>query len=346
MKLFHNFPEKILFAANTFLSSVLNVFGKKNLQPKEILVVKIDEIGDMVVATPVFRLLKQKYPDAKLSLLCKPMCKPLMEHNPFVDIVFTSQNEWKKRYDVVIELRGTWKTWLKSIIYTPKYRLDRGSVRFRNKLIQGNLSDHQTNFLIVKPLVGEIPIPQPELYSAPSDKEFVEQIIQQHGLKSFGVFHATANKRLKEWSQDRFAQLADNLVKDFGLQIVFIGAPNESERIELVIKKMQHPAFNLAGKFTLTQLLEFFKQAALYLGNDSGPMHIANVADIPLVGLFGPGPAHVFYPIGVKARVLHHVLPCNPCNQIDCIQPNDFCMDRIKVEDVMGELRELKFKNA
>jgi len=341
MKIFHNFPEKILFAANALLSSVLNISGKKNLNPSEILVVKIDEIGDMVVATPVFRLLKQKFPDAKITLLCKPMCKPLMEHNPFVDVIITSQNDWKRKFDIVVELRGTWKTWLKSIVYTPKYRLDRGSVRFKNKLTQGNLNDRETNYLIVKPLVGEMSIPKAELYPAPEDKEFVKGFIEEIALSSFAVFHATANKPLKEWSQDRFAQLAVDVSEKYELQIVFIGAPNESERIESLRQKMHKPAINLAGKFTLTQLLVFFEYAALYIGNDSGPMHIANVAGVPLVGLFGPGPANVFYPIGEKVRILHHVLPCNPCDQIHCVRPNDSCMDMIKVEDVKKQVSEL-----
>ncbi|MCO6495500.1 MAG: glycosyltransferase family 9 protein [Bacteroidetes bacterium] len=332
MRLLHNLPEKMLFAANAFLSACINLFGNKSLQPSEILVVKIDEIGDMISATPVFKLLREKYPNAKINLLCKPICKTFMQFNPNVDFIFCSVSDWKKRYELVIELRGTRATLLKSLQYLPSYRLDRGTVRFNYRPASGNLSDRETNFLVIKPLLGESEMPLPELFSSPSDKDFIDNFLTQNNLQHFAILHAASNLPVKEWAHERFARLADILIEQYGFQIVLIGAKSESERIASLIKLMKHKAMNLAGAFSLTQLFEFCKRASLYVGNDSGPMHIANVAGTPLVGLFGPVPYGVFYPFGQKARVIHH---------ISNTKSGESSMETISVEEVLAEIKLL-----
>ncbi|MCK9480663.1 MAG: glycosyltransferase family 9 protein [Bacteroidia bacterium] len=305
MRLFHNVPEKMLFAANALLSAWINFFGKKPLKANEILVVKIDEIGDMVSATPVFKLLKERFPHSQITLLCKPVCKTFMQYNPHVNTIICSEKEWQKKFDLVVELRGTRRTLLKSFRYMPSYRLDRGTVRFKYRSKSGNLSDRETNFLVVKPLIGDVKLPLPDFFSSPQDKVFVEDFVNNKHLQQFAIIHATSNQAIKEWSHQRFAELADWFIEKYGFKVVFIGAQTEFTRTEALIQQMKNSADNFAGTFTLSQLYEFCKKAAIYVGNDSGPMHIANVAGTPLVGLFGPVPRGVFYPFGNKAIVIH-----------------------------------------
>lgn len=332
MRLLHNLPEKILFASNALLSACVNMLGKRPVNPNEILVVKIDEIGDMVSATPVFKLLKNKFPNAKISLLCKPICKTFMQYNPHVDEILTSEKEWQRRFDLVVELRGTKKTLLKSIRWWPSFRLDRGTVRFRHRPESGTQSDRETNFLIVKSILGEVEMPLPEFFTAPEDKGFIENFIQEKNLQKFAIIHATSNLPIKEWAKERFAHLADIIIERYGFNIVFIGAQSESERIQALINMMQNMAENFAGLFTLTQLFEFCKKASLYVGNDSGPLHIANVAGTPLVGLYGPVPRGVFYPFGNKAKVIHPDY---------LYKSGEIPMSTISVDDVLAEIKNL-----
>lgn len=340
--LLHNWKEKILFACNA-VSTYL--FFKKihpQIKPNHILVVKIDEIGDMVCASPVFESLKKKFPHAEITLLCKPASQHLIMHSPYIDKVITSLSAWNKRYDLHIELRGTWQTLLRGFRYKPTFRLDRGTVRFRNKKKGGFLTDRQTNEAIIRPLMGpDFVFPQPSLFASESDVFFVEKWIEKHTCKPIAVFHATANKSLKEWPAERFLTLAKELYDTYGLIPVFIGGKEEFSRVESLVSALTIPSFNVAGVFSLTQLYCFFKHARVYVGNDSGPMHIASVAGLPLVGLFGPGPAAVFYPEGPHVRILHHVLPCNPCDQIHCVRPSDTCMQQISVADVNSQIKSL-----
>jgi ADP-heptose:LPS heptosyltransferase len=340
-KLFHNFPEKILFFANYLLTAWVNLIGKKPVTPESILVVKWDEIGDMVTSLHVFSMLKKAYPQTEIEVLCKPVCKQLISNDPHISRIITNEKDWKKKYDIVVELRGTWGTLFKSLKYIPKYRVDRGTVRFKNKLSGEQVKDITTNTEIVRPLIGEVKEEMPRIFSSENDRKKVSGFLSEKQLNRFALFHATANKPLKEWSSDKFAALAEKLFAEYGLTSVFIGGPEEKERIEQIMSKLSHTALNIAGVFSLTELYELCKEAAIYVGNDSGPMHIANAAGTPLIGLFGPGPPHIFYPHGTQSRVVHHVLSCNPCDQIHCVRPEDPCIEMIQVKDVMKEVKEL-----
>ena len=105
--------------------------GIPKLPIKSILVVKWDEIGDMAAAVHVFGTLKSAYPEAELHVLCKPFVSTLIAGDPAIDKVFTNIADWQQRYDVVVELRGTWQTLWKSLSRRtmPKYRVDRGWVQ-------------------------------------------------------------------------------------------------------------------------------------------------------------------------------------------------------------------------
>jgi ADP-heptose:LPS heptosyltransferase len=83
------------------------------------------------------------------------------------------------------------------------------------------------------------------------------------------------------------------------------------------------------------------QKARVFVGNESGPMHIAAASQIPTIGLFGPGEPPIFAPHGKKATYIHHKLECNPCDQIHCIYPENPCINRISVAEVKEKIVEL-----
>jgi ADP-heptose:LPS heptosyltransferase len=338
----HNWKEKVLFACNATFTALFSKKVDDSIQAREILVVKLDEIGDMVSATPVFESLRLRFPNAKISLLCKPAAASLMAHCPHVDHIFTSAHLWNKRYDLQIELRGNWITFFKAFSYPARYRLDRGTVRLRNKKKGGFLTDNATNEAIIRPLLpASFVYPRPSLFYTLEDERVVKQWLDTHPCEPFAIIHATANKPLKEWPAARFVALAQKVYFQYGLTPIFIGGKEEKQRIDAILDALAIPSYTTAGVFSLSQLFVFCKQAKIYVGNDSGPMHIAAVAGIPLIGLFGPGPAKVFYPEGEKVKIIHKVLPCNPCNQVHCVTPHHTCMQQISVEEVAHALEGL-----
>jgi ADP-heptose:LPS heptosyltransferase len=334
---------------------------------KSILVVKWDEIGDMAAAVHVFGTLKSAYPDAKLTVLCKPFVASLIAGDPAVDAVITDIEDWRERFDVVVELRGTWKTLWKSLALRtmPKYRVDRGWVRF----LQRGDQPHEvvTNERIIRPLLCEgYPIAKRVLY--PSAAEIAAAQVwsdwalsggggaqvdpsfnQSEGKETdsaefigYAILHTGARRELRRWPLDRFVALSKWLLQEKKLMPIWVGTSDEEQQLDEAF------ALGAAGKkwvapegSSLLSFYAFIASSKLYIGNESGPLQLADIAQIPLVAIYGPGVPNVFYPRSARSRVLHEVLDCNPCDQIHCVRPSDRCIDRIGLAAVQLAVNEV-----
>jgi ADP-heptose:LPS heptosyltransferase len=389
--------EKHLYFCNILVSRWVNALGspgarlKPELNIKSILVVKWDEIGDMAAAVHVFGTLKSAYPEAKLTVLCKHFVASLIAGDPAVDAVITDIEDWRERYDVVVELRGTWKTLWKSLALRtmPKYRVDRGWVRF----LQRGDQPHEvvTNERIIRPLLGEgQPIAKRALYPSaeeiaqaqvwsdwalsgvgmaeansannlsgglqldssfnPSEGEKLDASFNQSpGEKTdsaefigYAILHTGARRELRRWPLERFVALSKWLLKEKKLVPIWVGTSDEERQLDEAF------ALGAAGKkwvapegSSLLSFYAFIASSKLYVGNESGPLQLADIAEIPLVAIYGPGVPNVFYPMSARSRVLHEVLDCNPCDQIHCVRPSDRCIDRIGLAAVQLAVNEV-----
>jgi ADP-heptose:LPS heptosyltransferase len=293
----------------------------------------------------------------------------LIAGDPAVDAVITDIEDWQERHDLVVELRGTWKTLWKSLALPtmPKYRVDRGWVRF---LQRGN-QPHEvvTNERIIRPLLGEgQPIAKRALY--PSAEEIAAAQVwsdwalsgggsaqvdpsfnQSEGKETdsaefagYAILHTGARRELRRWPLDRFVALSKWLLQEKKLVPIWVGTSDEEQQLYEAF------VFGAAGKkwvapegSSLLSFHAFIASSKLYVGNESGPLQLADIAEIPLVAIYGPGVPNVFYPRSARSQVLHEVLGCNPCEQIHCVSPSDRCIDRIglaavkfAVNDVLG----------
>ena len=91
----------------------------------------------------------------------------------------------------------------------------------------------------------------------------------------------------------------------------------------------------------LLSFYAFIATSKLYIGNESGPLQLADIAEVPLVAIYGRGVPVVFYPQSACSRVLHKVLDCNRCDQIHCIRPSDRCIERISLALVQLAISEV-----
>jgi len=357
--------EKWLYFFNILVSRWVNALGPSGLRNpvKSILVVKWDEIGDMAAAVNVFGTLKSAYPEAELHVLCKPFVSTLIAGDPAIDQVITNIEDWQQRYDVVVELRGTWQTLRKSFSLRtmPKYRVDRGCVRF----LQRGAQPHEvvTNERIIRPLVGEgFPIAKRQLfpseaeiaeaqrwsdlvlssefsnneYSAEVDSAFpLAEAVSNKNATGYAILHTGARRELRRWPLERFVALSKWLLLEKNLISIWVGTAEEESQLDEAF------AMGAAGKkwvapegSSLLSFYAFIASSKLYVGNESGPLQLADIAEVPLVAIYGPGVPDVFYPHSARSRVLHEVLDCNPCDQIHCVRPSDRCIDRISLASV------------
>lgn len=295
----------------------------------------------MVYALHVFDHLKNKFPDVPVTLCCKSFVNPLIDNHPGINFI-VNELPHNKKYDLIIELRGNFKTLKYALRNWPHQRLDRGSVRFKNKLRGGQKHEVLTNFEIIEPLLPVNTKPGiPKIYFDKESGVYVSKIIAENNLVKFAVIHCGARRVLRQWPLKNFAALVKILKSKYGLQIVFVGTAEDEQSINEVIKLSHIDAVSFTSGFSLLHVALLFKEAQLFIGNESGPLHIAAVMETPLVGIYGPGVPHVFYPIGTKSRIVHHVLDCNPCDQVNCVRPENPCINLVTLPEIELKISEL-----
>jgi ADP-heptose:LPS heptosyltransferase len=247
----------------------------------------------------------------------------------------------------------------------PKYRVDRGWVRF----LQRGDQPHEvvTNERIIRPLLGEgQPIAKRALY--PSAEEIAAaQVWSDWALSGIGsaqvhfssnqsqdaktdsaefigyaILHTGARRELRRWPLERFVALSKWLHQEKKLVPIWVGTSEEEQQLDEAF------VLGAAGKkwvapegSSLLSFYAFIASSKLYVGNESGPLQLADIAEIPMVAIYGPGVPDVFYPMSARSRILHEVLGCNPCDQIHCVRPSDRCIDRIGLAAVQLAVNEV-----
>ena len=138
----------------------------------------------------------------------------------------------------------------------------------------------------------------------------------------------------KRWQADKWASLIDLIQFELGLSVVITGTENERKDIGDIISRLKTPACSIAGQTTVLQLASLLKKAKLFIGNDSGPMHIAAASGTPVIALHGPTDPSVWGPWGKDHTVISSHVSCSPCKVTDCAVEKGKCMEQISVAEV------------
>jgi ADP-heptose:LPS heptosyltransferase len=334
---------KVIYFFSWLTSLLINNFKNPRRQVfKKILLIRLDEIGDMVTTLPVFDQLKKKFPDAEITAWCSPLTAQLLKYNTAIARIVFSANELKEKYDLIIDLRGDFKTMKYALAHWPKIRLDRGSVRFRNKfLLKQHPHEVYTNLQVLEPVIGKINGPvDMKLPYGKENENTAAQFLENNAIRRFAIFHTGARKILRRLPGEKFAAAARYLKEKYDLKIVFIGTDDELDDIKKIQEQIDFRTYVFNG-YSLLDFAALSSKASLMIGNESGPMHLSAAVNIPVIGLFGPGEPHVFAPYGKKTSFIHHKLECNPCDQVHCVHPELPCIFRITSEEITEKISEL-----
>ena len=341
----------------------------KDFAPERILVIKLDHIGDVLLATPVFSNLRRAYPNAELHALTGAWSRVVLEKHPDVNNVEeynspafcrtgqpTSLRETfklyrqlrRQKYDLIVELRSDWRTvWFAFLRLTPK-RLSRAALQVANKLgfAQFSGTHETTRNLDVLRQAGIPTSVETAIFSVTTeDKKWASdflatyQIDRQHPLIAI---HPGSPIALKRWLPERYAELADWLIAQKRAQILFVGVKDEIPITTEIQALMRGESINIAGKTTLTQLASILHTCNVFIGNDSGPMHLAAAVGTQTIGLYGPGDPTRFGPAGAKCQTIQRKSDC-PCLGTVCRYGKSGCMSEIQVTDVIQVLETARY---
>jgi ADP-heptose:LPS heptosyltransferase len=341
-----------------------------------ILLVRLRLIGDVVFTTPAIRAIRRRFPDAKLSYIVEEAAAPIVLGNPHLDDVIVAVNPHapgrlradlslirrlrRSRYDLAIDFHGgprssllTWGSGAPQRIgfnvaargwmYTT--RVDRPrALRPRHSV--------DTQWDLLRPLG----IPEPDIETDPTEMRedpaasaSIDRRLRGAGVNEqtpLVVVHVSAGNPFRRWPVDSFVDLVCRLAAaDPHRRIVITSGPSDSqaaiavaERARARLATEQRGAVLSVGEFDLAELRVLIGRASVYIGGDSGPLHVAGTTAAPVVGLYGPTLPVRSQPwrsasfVNVAAEAGE--LPCRPCNQRKCV-PGDFrCLTGISSEMV------------
>lgn len=327
----------------------------------------------MVLSTPVFKALREKFPNAYIAAMVLPKTKAIVEGNPYLDEVIVydkegSEKTWwetarfalrlgQRKFDVVVNLHATnrvhWVSFLAGIPERMGYQRKCGFLLTRkipDLKKQGLKHESEYNFDLLRLLE----VPQPthlELYFPlkDPDREKTVTALSERGLNYwtdlYVVMNPSASCRSKVWRPERFAQVGDLLLEKYGFKVVLIGAAEDAAHSQNVSSAMRSTALNLTGRLSLGMLAWLLKGSRLVISNDSGPVHIAASVGTPVISIFGRNQAGLsprrWGPLTEKGRVLQRDVGCVICLAHNC-QIEFRCLEAVQVEDVLAGVAELE----
>jgi lipopolysaccharide heptosyltransferase II len=325
---------------------------KESFQPRRILVIRLDLIGDLVLSLTAVRLLKKTYPEAEIDLLAIPSSAKVIANDPDLSQVMAyDPNIWRRPkallqiknwrearalrkrlesrdYDLAISVFGPWAAIIATLSGAKR------TLGFAEEGYPGWLTDplpgrhwkpgekkHEVDYCLeLAQAAGATPTLEdrvPTLLVTPQAQAEVEQLLQtgqfQPGKPLIACHVSANNGQSKRWPIPYWAILLDRLITEDSANILITGAPNDLPLIEEITQRMHQKPLNLAGKTSLSQLAALLQRADLLLTGDSGPMHIAAAVGTPLIAIHGPTDPALSGPISPKATVLRSDIWCSPC---------------------------------
>jgi heptosyltransferase-2 len=306
---------------------------------QNILVVRTDRIGDVVLTTPAIKAIRQSYPGARISVLVSPVTHDLVNGNPYVDEILLDDRQGRHKgfigfLRLVHEIRI--KQFDLAIIFHTKKRYNLVCYAARIPLRLG-YKNEKFGFLLSLPLkdtrpLGEkheaeycmdvlkaIGIENNELdVFVPAQKEAEDWAInwmRENNLRpnDLIVVHPGSSDPAKCWPLVNFASLIDRLIERYSLKIVLIGSPQTAPLALDILQKVRRASgvLNLTGKTSVAQIASLLRRARLLVSNDSGPVHVAAGVGTSVISLFmrdqpGINPQR-WKPLGQKSFVLINV---------------------------------------
>lgn len=335
--------------------------------PPKVLVVRLGAIGDVVNALVFATALKEAHPGTEIGWAVHELAYPLVKGHPSVNRVHLWRRRggnggWpelrrlvteirRERYGLAVDLQRIFKSSFlarlsgaQRVLGYDKERAKEASWLWtKERIPAGDPAAHMVEQYLefVRHLGVANPIAKHVLGTDPKVESWADDFVRAHGTAPV-VIGLGATKPANRWLPERFGELAAAIRKELDDPVCLIGSEADRAASDRAWRVFQsHTGItNLVGKTSLPQLTALLARARLFIGCDTGPMHLAAAAGTPVVALFGPADPRRTGPWGNEHRVVRVPPPCAPCNRKTCNQPRHACMEDITVEHVMEAAKE------
>lgn len=343
----------------------------------KILVVKLGAIGDVLAATPAFKALRKKYPDAHISLLVGEWSKNVVENNPvFNELIVVNENIfWKKKifslgklfyklykrkYDMVYVLH--WSKLFNIFVYFLGIPERIGFNREGDGVLLTKKFDFQeevkglhridrylqmvTDNYIKEDRNMHIYLSDSEV--AGSKKNFMDEagsVSDIVGIAPGGGYNPKRKMDTKRWPVEYYVELTNKIHSELNMPVMLFGGESDIEPGMFIESKTRNKKLllNYINKTSLRTTYAFMSFCRLVIANDSAPVYLAASAGIPTISIYGPTVPYDKAPIGKIHRYLYKELSCSPCYKYGYFPKCDTleCLRGIKPEDVFGLVKDM-----
>lgn len=339
--------------------------------PHRALVIKLRYVGDVLLASAVPRALKIAYPGIHVTMAVMKGTEAVLAGNPAVDDVlvvdrqsFRTQAAFfqeirRRQFDCVIDLTGNDRSELASALSRAAVRVGfRDRRRWRARLAythevaapgegttgaasqEGVQVVHRSerDLSLLRTLGLDPVMERPQVYLSREEEAEADRRIHEWRGADAGrpliMLHPGARYWFKAWPPERFAELADRLSLYAPCTIVIGGAAAEQPIASAIEKIARLPVINAVGTMGLRAYSAVVKRCALFIGNDTGAMHIAAAVGTPVIGLFGPSDPAEWAPLGLHTQICYKGVDCRECFHPTCRRGEQNCMRQISVDEV------------
>jgi lipopolysaccharide heptosyltransferase II len=344
--------------------------AERSFIPERILITRLGAIGDLLCTTPVITNLKRNFPKSYIAFLVDKKYEEVLRGNPYLDELILYDREGfqnlslvrrvfeelrfvyrvrRRRFDFTIDLLGSLRTALLTYLSGSKKRV--GFTRRVRKALYNFQIAGRPVYIVDKNLDTLRPfglnIESKDLvFTVPEEAQKYGKNLIIHNLQFtnhnskglIGLFPGGAWSA-KRWRAEKFAELGERIQRDLNVEVLLLGGPMEEEIVSEIISLMKNKPTVVQG-VSLKKFGGVIQNLKLFVGNDSGPTHIAIALGIPTITLFGPTHPYSAIPPGGRHIAISRNEDCKNLHTLTCDLP-DCCLQSIEVEEVMEKVREV-----
>ena len=351
------------FTLDKMVSATLSVYNEaKNAN---ILIIKFSALGDVILSTPAFRAIREKYPEAKITCLTSKESEEILSRCPYINELvicdFKSKDKGitglfklgkllrNKCLDICIDLQSNLKSHVLAFLSLAPHRYGYNNKKF-SRLLNKRVDlpakvlapvEHQSKILEMLDIDGYNK--SLELWPSEADEKYIDGLLRTQWITKeqqlIGVNIASSLRwKTKMWPAKFVVKLSDLLMRK-DIRMVLTGTEEDLELAREVFRLSKAKPIIACGKTSLNQLACLIKRCSVYVSADSAPLHIASAVNTPFVALFGPTDPGKHLPPMDKFVVISKNLECSPCYKPHC--PDIKCMYQIAPEDVFKAIEGL-----
>lgn len=327
----------------------------------KILIRATNWVGDAIMAIPALRAVRARFPEAHIAILARPYVADIYRHQEIADelIAYDVQGihaGFSGRERLAAELRAkefqvalllqnafdaAWLTWRAKIPRRIGYARDGRSVLLTDAIPvpkPGEIPAHEKFYYLellrradwLQQLPDEKFI---QLGILPEQLAAAEQKLRAAGAREnilrIAVGAGASYGSAKCWPPSRFAATLNHLQTHTGCDVILFGTPAEAEVANAIAANLRTPPINLTGQTAIAELSALLSRCQIFLGNDSGAMHVAAAAGLPVIAVFGPTDPHGTAPVTPRVAIVQEKPYCSPCFLRRC--PTDHrCMTAVQ----------------